>query len=84
MDVGLTGIWVENPLQHNSARPHELGEKSDPIQEQRVQHGSIAKHNAQINRRMQENVDKRGDEGERGRRRKKKRVASSPVSQVKG
>ena len=72
MDVGLTNIWIENPLQHDSTKLHELSGKSDLVQKQRIQHKLIAKHNAQIGRRMQKNIDEKNDEDEWNKKKKKK------------
>ena len=44
----------------------------------------VAGHNAQIGGRIQENVGEKSDENEWGGRKKKRRIASSLVSQVKG
>ena len=61
-----------------------MGERSDPVQEQKIQHESIAKHNAWIGGGMQENVDERNNEGEWNGRKKKRRIIGDPVSQVEG
>ena len=79
VDVRLTDVWVEDPLQYNNAKPRGLGEKSDLLQRQGVQHGLVAGHNARIGGKIQENVGERGDESERSRRKRERRVAGSLV-----
>ena len=72
MNIGLTNIQIKNPLQHNNTKPHGLNEKLDLIQEQKIQHKSVAKHNTQIGEKMQKNVNKKSDEGEQNGKKKKK------------
>ena len=84
MDIGPTHIWVKNPLWHDSAGPHGLSEKSNPIQKQRIQHGLIARHDAWIGGKMQENVGEKNNESEQNGKKRKRRVAGSLMGQVKG
>ena len=46
MDVGLMDVWIEDSLWHDNAKPHELNKKLNLLQEQKIQHGLITKHNA--------------------------------------
>ena len=43
MDIKLTNIQIEDPLQHNNAKPCKLGERSDPTQKQKVQHKKVGR-----------------------------------------
>ena len=74
VDVGLMGVWVKDPLQYDSAKPHGLSKKSDPLQKQKIQYGLVAEHNVQINGKMQENVSERSNESEQNGRKKKKKL----------
>ena len=68
IDVGSTGVRIEDPLQHDGARQRELSERSDSIQRQKIRYEGVARRDARIDSEVQENFDKRVDEGERERR----------------
>ena len=46
MDIGPTDVQIKNPLQHNGAKLNGLDKKLNLIQKQKIQHGSVARHNA--------------------------------------
>ena len=81
MDIRLTGIQVENPLQHNSAKLHKLNKRLNPVQKQRVWHGRVAKCNAQISDGIQKDFSKKINKNKQNKK-KKRRITDNLMEQI--